>query len=125
MAKMCKHPGCSEFIVRQNVYCDKHAGQYGKVLAERETVRVKRRGTTAERGYSGRWVRYRKYYLQAHPLCACGCGKLATDIDHIKPVKGPFDPLFWDESNHQALAHECHSRKTAKEDGGFGNNKRQ
>nr|DAK90259.1 MAG TPA: HNH endonuclease bacteriophage, HNH Endonuclease, DNA.52A [Caudoviricetes sp.] len=28
---------------------------------------------------------------------------------------------MWDQSNWQALCHECHSRKTAKENGGFGN----
>ena len=29
--------------------------------------------------------------------------------------------LLYDERNLQALCHECHSRKTATEDGGFGN----
>jgi 5-methylcytosine-specific restriction protein A len=28
--------------------------------------------------------------------------------------------LFWDSSNWQPLCHECHSSKTAREDGGFG-----
>jgi 5-methylcytosine-specific restriction protein A len=29
--------------------------------------------------------------------------------------------LFWDQSNWQPLCHTCHSKKTAREDGGFGN----
>ena len=44
----------------------------------------------------------------------------ATDVDHIIPHKGNED-LMWDEENLQALCHACHSRKTAAEDGGFGN----
>ncbi|WEG14915.1 HNH endonuclease [Pullulanibacillus sp. KACC 23026] len=45
--------------------------------------------------------------------------------DHIKPVSGPNDPLFWDPNNHQALCVSCHSTKTAKEDGGFGRRKKR
>jgi 5-methylcytosine-specific restriction protein A len=29
--------------------------------------------------------------------------------------------LFWNRSNWQSLCHSCHSRKTASEDGGWGN----
>ncbi|WP_289184903.1 HNH endonuclease [uncultured Parasutterella sp.] len=32
--------------------------------------------------------------------------------------------MFWDESNWQALCKHCHDVKTAKEDGGFGNERR-
>ena len=45
---------------------------------------------------------------------------MATDVDHIIPVEGPLDPLFWDETNWQSLCHPHHSRKTNAEDGGFG-----
>ncbi|WP_423837057.1 HNH endonuclease [Sutterella wadsworthensis] len=49
---------------------------------------------------------------------------LATDVDHIKPHRG--DPiLLFDEKNLQALCHACHSRKTASEDGGFGNERKE
>jgi 5-methylcytosine-specific restriction protein A len=62
-----------------------------------------------------------------HPLCE-ECkrnGRLtpATVVDHITPHKGNRE-LFWDESNWQALCKSCHDRKTAKEDGGFGNGRR-
>ena len=57
----------------------------------------------------------------SHPICATpGCGQLATDIDHKIAVTGAADPTFWDSANHQALCHPCHSRKTCKENGGFG-----
>jgi len=29
--------------------------------------------------------------------------------------------LFWDRNNWQSMAKACHDRKTAAEDGGFGN----
>ncbi len=63
-------------------------------------------------------------YLAKHPLCqSCmlqGKWIAATVVDHIKPHKGD-KKLFWDSSNWQPLCASCHSRKTAKEDGWFGN----
>ena len=83
------------------------------------------RGSAAQRGYDAQWVRYRRMFLAEHPLCAeCtqrGERVRATDVDHIVPVSGPGDPLFWEPTNHQGLCHSDHSRKTAREDGGFGN----
>ena len=77
------------------------------------------RGSSASRGYDAQWRKYRKAFLEAHPLCAA-CALQATltpaeHVDHIVPVTGPADPLFWDESNHQGLCASCHSRKTATE----------
>jgi 5-methylcytosine-specific restriction protein A len=48
------------------------------------------------------------------------CGRPATDVDHVEAVSGPDDPRFWDESNHDAKCHSHHSRKTVRQDGGFG-----
>lgn len=76
------------------------------------------RGTAAERGYGGRWLKHRRRFLKEHPYCVCG--NPASEVDHTRPVP-PTDPLFWDPANHQALCRSCHSRKTAKQDGGFGN----
>ena len=51
------------------------------------------------------------------PDCACGCGQLASDVDHIVPRRlGGSD----DHANLQSLAHGHHSRKTVLHDGGFG-----
>ena len=83
----------------------------------------KRRGSAAKRGYGRRWQKIRAAFLAANPLCAdCmerGIVTVATDVDHIIPHKGDQE-LMWDWSNLQGLCHSCHSRKTAKEDGGFG-----
>lgn len=66
----------------------------------------------------------REAYLNENPVCV-KCreqGRLtpATNVDHVRPHNE--DPeLFWDWGNYQALCQSCHSKKTAKEDGGFGN----
>jgi 5-methylcytosine-specific restriction protein A len=88
------------------------------------TPRHQDRGTTAERGYGGRWQRYRLQFLRTRPLCelcdARGETVAACVVDHILPHKGNQD-LFWDPRNHQPLCKRCHDTKTATEDGGFGN----
>ena len=71
------------------------------------------------RGYGARWRAYSRRYLREHPRCA-SCGEQAEATDHVAAVTGPDDPGFWDPGNHQALCWGCHSRKTAKRDGGFG-----
>jgi hypothetical protein len=49
------------------------------------------------------------------------CQHVASTIaDHIIPHKGNW-VLFCDLDNLQGLCDACHSRKTAQEDGGFGN----
>lgn len=86
-----------------------------------------KRERTASRGYGGRWQRLRASFLGRKPLCShCATRKIvkaATDVDHIVPHRGD-QTLFWDQSNWQPLCRACHSAKTAKEDGGFGNTKR-
>jgi 5-methylcytosine-specific restriction protein A len=47
---------------------------------------------------------------------------VATVTDHKIPHRGDM-ALFWDRSNHQSMAKECHDRKTAREDSGFGNSR--
>lgn len=82
------------------------------------------RQTSTQRGYGSAWQRARLAYLQRNPLCV-GCNKqgrvtAAAVVDHITPHKGD-KALFWDSDNWQALCKPCHSRKTAAQDGGFGN----
>ena len=87
------------------------------------------RASASKRGYSAAWEKARKGFLAKHPRCECPehAGKpdapRATVVDHHKPHKGD-KALFWDSSNWRALAASCHSRKTASEDGGFGNRRR-
>jgi 5-methylcytosine-specific restriction protein A len=84
-----------------------------------------KRLSPSKRGYDSAWRAFRMHTLITEPLCrACRRrGKItpATDVDHITPLSkggGRLDPY-----NVQPLCHSCHSRKTAKDDGGFGNGK--
>lgn len=68
-----------------------------------------------------RWKALRREVLEAAQyLCQCDdcarlpCPRPATTCDHKVPHRG--DPtLLWSRDNLQALAAECHSRKTARE----------
>lgn len=72
-----------------------------------------RRGSAHERGYSFRWTKTSKLFLQHNPLCAfCllrGAITAATVTDHIKPHGGDMT-LFWQRENWQALCSRCHNR---------------
>jgi len=74
--------------------------------------------TTAQRGYGGKWQRYRLKFLERNVLCvmcqAQGKVTAANVVDHIVDHRGNQD-LFWDKANHQALCQPCHSVKTAAE----------
>jgi 5-methylcytosine-specific restriction endonuclease McrA len=70
-----------------------------------------RRGSSAQRGYGSKWQKARDAYIAAHPWCACGCGGLATVLDHIVPHRGDMK-LFWNPSNWQGLTVRCHARKS-------------
>lgn len=80
-----------------------------------------RRPNATERGYGTNWRALRAKLMPPGTLCACGCGRKASHLDHIVPrSKGGTD----DPSNLQPLARECHGRKTAAQDGGFGNRRK-
>lgn len=74
--------------------------------------------------YGVRWRKLRASFLLRNPLCVhCrDAGKItpANEVDHIIPHRGDMEK-FYDQSNLQGLCKPCHSRKTATEDGGFGN----
>ena len=115
LKKPCAFPGCPELTHER--FCEKHKQQERK-RHDRE------RPTAAQRGYGSRWRKARATYLRQHPLCVecekAGRTTAATVVDHRIPHRG--DPvLFWDVNNWQALCAECHNRKTAREDGRWGN----
>ncbi|MGG6311577.1 HNH endonuclease signature motif containing protein [Paenibacillus macerans] len=117
LKKFCRFPGCK--TITDGPYCSVHAN--AKADADRQ------RGTSAQRGYDHNWRAERADFLAKNPVCktCLDAGKLsaATVVDHIVPHKGNKE-LFWDRSNWQPLCASCHSEKTAREDGGFGNGRR-
>lgn len=68
---------------------------------------------------STRWRELREGVLRRNPLCVhCaqrGLTRAAVDVDHIDG--NPMNNL---STNLQGLCRECHSRKTARENFGFG-----
>ena len=110
--KPCAWPGCPELIY--SIYCPTH-----------ERASERRRGSAHARGYTYRWHKASRAFLELRPLCADPYGlhgeipAPAEVVDHVVPHRGD-ERLFWDRGNSQPLCRSCHSRKTALEDGGFG-----
>lgn len=113
----CRFPGCGELTDAGKTYCEAHSTQ----LRKEHDVR---RGSANARGYTYRWSKFRRMFLNRNPLCThcLSDGKyVAADVvDHIIPHKGDMSH-FYDVSNLQSLCKSCHDRKTASEDGGLGN----
>ena len=99
--RLCADPRCPNPAVHRG-RCAEHARQVN-------------RDTHRNRHIYGskRWQLLRRHVLLEQPLCACGCGRLAEDVDHITPLDRGGAPF--DRSNLQALAHSCHARKTRQE----------
>jgi 5-methylcytosine-specific restriction enzyme A len=74
--------------------------------------------------YDRKWRREREEFFLKHPLCKhCleeGKVEPAVELDHIIPHRGDLE-IFNDPNNRQGLCKSHHSKKTARENGGFGN----
>lgn len=116
--KLCLNPRCGVRVDRG--YCAEHESK------RRQLSDGNRPGHGKH--YSRKsWRLLRLEQLDQQPFCKAirpdgsVCNALATEVDHIVPLSvGGTD----DEDNLQSLCHSCHSRKTVKEDGGFGKRKR-
>jgi 5-methylcytosine-specific restriction protein A len=90
--------------------------------AEREAV-ASRQHRRALATNSAAWRAIRASVLRAEPLCrvckARGRFTAASCVDHVDANPGNNDL-----TNLQPLCSPCHARKTAAEDGGFGNRKK-
>lgn len=110
----CRHAGCPELVDRG--YCEKHKRPN---YTESQKRYDKRRGTTSERGYDGRWQRIRLQALQrdcylCRPCYREGRTTVAVDVDHIIPIKAAPDKRL-ELSNLQSICRECHNKKTSIE----------
>ena len=109
----CRKPMCGA-LVRGGGWCDKHADQRSG------WERSHNGRTAAQRGYGREWRRLRTAVMQRdRALCQAhlvgGRYVAAQAVDHIVPKSaGGTD----DAANLQALCHQCHAIKTAKEGAG-------
>jgi 5-methylcytosine-specific restriction protein A len=90
-----------------------------KPWADRKREYVENRASLS-RIYGRRWQKLRAAYLAQHPVCECGCNRVAEVVHHIKPHRGD-DALLYDWANLQALTKKCHDSITVRQGGGFGN----
>lgn len=96
---LCIEPRCPDRATYRG-RCQRHSRK-----RERQTHRNK------EIYNSKRWKMLRKRRLFLDPLC--GCGEIATDVDHIQPIEDGGEPF--DLENTQSLCASCHGSKTAAE----------
>jgi 5-methylcytosine-specific restriction enzyme A len=117
--RKCAEPFCP-VVLEKGYRCALHAEKYDK---------FRRLGLNSDKdrakpyvGGDTRWRKARLDFLATCPSCV-DCGQLATTVDHIIPHGGNMR-MFWNRSNWQPMCKRCHSIKTNKYDGGFGNRKR-
>jgi 5-methylcytosine-specific restriction protein A len=114
----CSQPGCMK------LNCVEHAKAKRQAWQKRTDSR---RGSAHYRGYDQTWKSLRDWFIRENPLCRdpfklhVGIVTAGMEVDHITPFKGIDDPLRLDWNNLQSLCSTCHKYKTAKLDGGFGN----
>lgn len=110
--KPCNHIGCSALVTIG--YCDVHK-------KDKQSY-DKYRGSNTERGYGATHRKIREVVRREEPLCreCLKTGKItpSNEMDHI-------DGNAWNTSrdNLEMLCASCHSRKTIREQGGYGNKK--
>jgi len=126
--KPCRNRQCKLTTNNKNGFCDNcqpAANQREKAV--RKEYNTRRNPIVKKWLNSSRYLKTRKIFLSRNPLCKrCSAENrpvLATILDHVTPHKGDVG-LFWDASNWQPMCKTCHDRKTAAEDGGFGNPKK-
>ena len=114
----CPRPGC--YNLTKGGPCP--ACKRGKDKERRRT-----RSPQEVRFYHSKaWLTLRRVKLSINPLCELDCvqvGKVmgATDVDHSEPIS---TPQGWakrlDMDNLRSACHQCHSRRTAREQSGWG-----
>jgi 5-methylcytosine-specific restriction enzyme A len=106
IGRTCTTAGCPAIVTDGRSRCPVHRRE-----------RERERGSARARGYDRNWEEISGIILRRDPICvACGMAP-SQHADHITPLRrgGTNEP-----ENLQGLCAPCHSRKTAREDGGFG-----
>src|SRR3990172_7572001 len=108
----CRGNGCANLT---------HKGYCEECEAKRQKGINARRGSSTVQGYGAHHRRWRKLVLARWPICVDCNTSPSTEADHVNP--DPNYPQRWSLANGRGRCKPCHSRKTAQEDGGFGNRK--
>lgn len=113
----CRHPGCRA-TVRGGGYCAAHPRT--EYVRQMRTRADQAKGPERQFYSTPAWRAVRAQRLALDPYCCCGCGRRANTVDHIKSRR-LFPELALELSNTRSYYANCHNRKTATFDGGFGN----
>ncbi len=120
--KLCSHPGCAARVSHRERHCRVHAVAEARAREARRSPRVVDGETQSGGGRDGFWRALRAQVLARDPICKQCHEKPSKHADHVLPKReGGRDEL----SNLRGMCHSCHSSKTAREDGGFGNPKKR
>lgn len=109
--KICIHPRCGKVFAGPGKYCDKHKPDFKRKWD-------KKRGNSAKRGYGYEWRKIRLEVLKASGIPVEKWPDY--DVDHNPPYNKDVEP---DHRKYNLIPRlrADHSRKTASQDGGFGN----
>lgn len=111
----CHCRTCPELVDPKDRYCPTHIHMRKKYLTKADKSNWKPPKDYIERAKlykTKQWSNLRKYILSRNARCRL-CGDVATQVDHITPVKD--GGSFYAVNNLQALCARCHSSKTRTE----------
>lgn len=100
----CRVRTCPGLSLDGSGYCPDHAHVGLEAAARRRELDDRRRGTSASRGYGGRWQKVRATKLRRNPVCE-KCNQLAKVVHHLDG-----DQLNNAIENLQSLCRDCHER---------------
>lgn len=114
-ARQCRIPTCPNLTLDKTGFCVAHVHLY-KPFERRQD----RRPSSTQRGYGRTWQAIRIRVLVAHGIPEDRWPEY--DIDHNPPYNPAIEP---DHNKYQLTPklHGTHSRKTVREDGGWGQQK--
>lgn len=94
----CAQPLCPELVPRGERFCPAH---------RKDAERQDRLAEDKSFYWSTKWRKLRAIFLRAHPICICG--RLATMVDHVVPIKQGGQALS--QGNLQSMCDTCHAQK--------------
>lgn len=120
--KLCATAGCAARVSHRTRYCQTHAVREAKAREARRAPRVLDGELMSGGGRRVDWRALRAEVLARDPICVDCRARESTHADHIVAKR---DGGRDEASNLQALCPSCHSRKTCRQDNGFGNRSRR
>ena len=107
----CRWPTCSNYVRRRGGYCEQHAEQGRKELAERSRYYDQHlRDPAAKRFYdSAAWHRARAVRLAEYPVCERCRGAWAAHVHHRIPLGRCTPVQRLEQSNLMAVCAPCHN----------------